>query len=388
MNRIRRNLALVLAFAFVSSAHAQTDPISEAVAGVSSSFHPWVHDAIDYAGNIVGEFRQESIRLHWLANSDIRMLMVAHNEGTGAGIKVILPNLYMKEAPSDDELYAEFDWQNEAMSMIGHSSASKSSLGLFLTNGDGGSVGTELLDTSSEKTIFKMYFDAGGNVYVPADPTNYMKVNMGDFMQGMFDALEIGIEVAVELHLTRVMDYILVDLARLVGAGDVDLSLLGGYLSDDFFQQNGIDDWDTQLSYNSDTNTFDFDFAAESVIESRLREALRELVQSRLELVSHFPLVNFAFLASPTLVRAEANNRGVSFREELGTWLGQDGAIRITLTSGNDAGYVFVFDRYNRLALLQDTDGSWASYGYDSDVTVQLPANIVTIQDLMRQNAP
>jgi hypothetical protein len=297
-------------------------------------------------------------------DSDITMTMKSHDEGGTDFIGSPLEGVgyvFMRSGPSDSSLYAEFDRQNLTMSMRAESSASDGMLGARLM-GYGG-----FQEANSEATDVTMFFDAAGNVYVPSDNGQYIKANMNAMVASMISTVEYSLDVAMDSQVTEMLSAMLSELTSLLSLYGMD-AVYEAY--EDSALLNEIIALHTSLAYSNGTLSPE--------LRQQLRDALRDAIQSRFASFGSFPLIHFAYVFSPTMVRERGN-----VREESTTWNGYGGATQFTVTSGDDAGYVIIFDVFGRLVLLRDTDGSTATYSYDSDVSVQLPQNVVSMQDLM-----
>lgn len=355
MNPLRTIPAAALLLSLAGVADAQSDQGPGASGGVQSTLGEFALDAFEDVGTLY----QEVVRHYWLTTSDIRMTMKASDAGTGysddvgnVAEKRIGPwdMFIVREAPSDYSLYAEFDWDNHAMSMRAKDSGGKDSLE-FLP------LGAEI-ETNGEATDVTMYFDADGNVYVPIGNGGYVQADFADAIAQAFDSLEFGVQAAIDSGAAEMVDA----LGSFAGSINDDDDYLEGLLPEEVLDVLG--EYNEQTQWNRETQSWEVDPDAQGLLEQRLRALLRELAQARYGALTQFPLVNFA-LYSPTLVRAHGN-----VREESVTWGGQVGATRFTVASGSDAGYVIIFDGAGRLVLLRDTDGNTAEYMYDRDISV------------------
>jgi len=362
MNGIRSLLASILVFGLAGPAYAQSTPTpAESWAAIQHAFPPQVNDAYESAGHLYSEATHS---LWFIMDSDITMTMKSHDEGGTDYIGNPLESsiyVFMRSGPSDSSLYAEFDRQNLTMSMRAKSSASDG----ILAGGFPGFSGT--VDAGSEATDVTMFFDAAGNVYVPTDDGQYIKANMNAMVASMISTLEYSLEAAMDSQVTEALNAMLSELASLLSLDGMDtMSMAYG----DSALLDAIIGVHMHLAYNNGTLSPE--------LRQQLRDALRDAMQSRFASFGSFPLIHFAYVFSPTMVRERGN-----VREEPTTWQGYGGATKFTVASGDDAGYVMIFDVFDRLVLLKDTDGSTATYSYDSDVTVQLPQNVLSMQDLM-----
>lgn len=354
MNPLRTIAATALVLGFSGPAQSQSDPDPDASGSIQSTLGEFAANAFEDAGTLY----QNAIRHYWLRTSDIRMIMKAHDEGTGTTDygDVIEERggpwdlfAFSQEA-SDASLYAEFDWDNRAMSMRAKDSGSRG-YAEFVPF-------AERIDTSSEATDVTMYFDAAGNVYVPTGNGRYTSVNFADAIGAAFGTLAFGIEAAVDLRAAEMMDAL---AATSVIVFDEFNPLTGLF---DQFLSEGVRDLlsEYQPTYIEGEG---WTYNRDGGVQTRLRQMFLNLSFARYEILTNYPLVNFAFIFSPALVRNYDN-----IREEPTTWAGRGGATKFTVTSGSDAGYVIIFDGAGRLVLLRDTDGSTAEYMYDRDVSV------------------
>lgn len=326
-------LAAVLALVFATPVQAQSEQGLGAFNGIPSS----VHELVDGWAQDLGSAYREAVRLGGLTRGDIRMRMRAQGEASAGGIGLGEAGalIWWEETPlGEDELYAEFDWANLAMSMRVQSSGSEGSLWVL----------GEELDASQEAQDITMYFDRTGTVYVPIGNGNYVSANLPNMFGQMSGALQVGIDNAIESSVGEQLDL----LVGLVGMGLVNIP--PGYL--DVGIQEILEEYASSGG-------------ADSLLQE-LRDELERLTRLQFEAIGAFPpLIHFAFIYSPEIVRSS-----IAVREETVNWQGREDCTRMTITSGGDAGYVFVFDRLGRLAHLRDTDGSTATYWYDDDVTV------------------
>ena len=356
MNPLRIIAATTLILGLGGLAHAQSDQGPDASGGIQSTLGELAADASED----VGALYQQAVNGFWLNNSDIRMTMKAHDEGSGqigadgsvSPLELFGPFVITEEA-SDSSLYAKFDRQNMAMSMRARDSGGQSSIGLPMTGLS--------LDTSSEATDVTMYFDAAGNVYVPTDASGtggYVRANLGDVIGGMLGTFQFGIQAAMESGAAEMLDY----LGGIAGVNYGNTEVAGLFPEG---TQGLLSEYADYASWNDETQSYEVDSDGLGPLQQQLLELYLELAQIRYDELVRFPLVNFAFVFSPTLARSYGNTR-----EESVTWDGLPGATKFTVTSGSDAGYVIIFDWFDRLVLLKDTDGSTAEYMYDVDVTV------------------
>lgn len=407
MNPLRPGIATALILGLVTSANAQSEQSADAWDGVQATLGEFVLDTFEE----VGASYQEAVRHYWLTTSDITMTMTMHDEGTigtgpyaGTINESELDNIeifgdpgnqwFQFETPSNQAVYAEFDWDNFAMSMHVSDSGNQSGVGAIFP----GIGPLPILDTVAEATDVTMYFDADGNVYVPqypdghlteemqqgpVDPATapYMRANLPDVMAGMFGALQFGVEAILDSRITDMVD----DFLSLWMDQGLNGLAITNMLTQEGIPHGAIQDllleYINRNSYDAESETYELDLDAIGPLERRLVEIFSDLLQARYDAILKFPMVNFAFFYSPTLVRTHGN-----VQEEPTTWNGQPGATRFTVTSGDDEGYVMMFDGAGRLVLLRDTNGDTAEYSYDRDLTVRLPTNILNVYELMRRN--
>jgi len=341
MHLLRPIATLTLILGFAAEAIAQSDEGTDSSGGVQSTLGEFVSDAFDDLGTLY----QEAVRLYWLSNSDITMWMTAHDEGTGdggEGEERVGPfdMFILREAPSDSSLYAEFDWDNLAMSMRARDSGNESSVEFH-------PLGAEI-DTSAEPTDITMYFDSSGTVYVPTGTGGYVTANLGDMVSNSIDVFQVPFEIAINYGVAEMLD----NLLGYAAIGMDDMSFGGGIPEPliDAFEEYA------ETAWNNETQSWEYT-SESGILEDRLREILENLMRVNYQALSVFPLVNFSILYSPTAVRSFG---GVA--EESTSWLGQPGGTRFTVASGSDAGYVIAFDQFNRLVLLRDSDGNTARY--------------------------
>lgn len=323
----------ILALVFGTPVQAQDEQGLGDFNGIPSS----VLELVDGWAQDLGAAYREAVRLGSLTRNDIRMKMRAQPEASAGGIGLGQAGaiILWEETPlGEDELYAEFDWANLAMSMRMKSEGSDGSLWVL----------GEELDASQEATDITMYFDAAGTVYVPTGDGNYVSANLPNMFGQMTGALQsIDFDSVIESSVGEQMDalaFILGGALMEIPPGYLDVGIQE--LMEEYISSGGADG-----------------------ILQELQDQLESLTTSEFEAISAFPLVNFAFVFSPDGIRSS-----IDVQEETVTWQGREDSTRMTITSGEDAGYVFVFDRYGRLAHLRDTDGSTATYWYDRDVTV------------------
>ena len=199
----------------------------------------------------------------------------------------------------------------------------------------------------SQEQDITMYIDAQGYWYVPVDNPDirrgYVRVNPSQGLQNIAESLEIGIETAIDAR---------INIIEAEWANAAPIYELG--------TQEMRDEFEALSSMTKFVDYFD---------PGQLHQLVSDLVGLQSQQLGFFPaFIHFAFFISPHLARSEFN-----VREEILSWRGQDDCIRMTILSGDEAGYMIVFDRYGRLIHLRDKEGETADYWYDRDVTVNIP---------------
>lgn len=377
--RPRRScLAAILLLSTAAPAHAQNERGLGVRDGIQSSVNRIVGHFLEGADELGPQFREVG-RHMWLFSNDIVLRMSATDEGERVNLGPGGELLGWREEGGESSLYAEFDWQNRAEYMRVNTSDGKASLGLAYAG--------EVMSREARDDVAEMYFDKNGYAYVLVEHESgnefYVRVNVPGMMGDLVGALQISIDNAIEDGVAEALDRVFSlmgalapdALHRVFGSGSgMDPNSFAEDMQD-FVRgmRNFLDAY--APSYNPETGEYEF---AEGVTEDRFREFLEnvESMERRAreqfeELGAFPPLIHFAFILTPTTVRSQA-----SVQPSTIPCGGQDDCTRFVVTSGEQRGYILVFDHYDRLVYLRDTDGSSATYSYDRDVTVTLPPSV------------
>ncbi len=335
--------------------------------GIQSSLNRFMDSAAEVYDSLKPKF-DEYLRYAALLSSDIRMRMNATSPEDWVGAMspgAWSPFLYMLETESEGSIYAEFDWQNQAQSMRVKSSESKTILGSPLG----------ILEGVHAAQDFTMYIDAQNYWYVPTDDYGYIRINALGAMGDIARQLEFSIEAAIDAQVTEMLD----ELAELAIGELWNFRADGNDWLNDFIPMEIIRAYSIALE-NSGGSVTEAHLRA---VEEKLKAVLEKLAERRHQQIEIFPaLIHFAFIVSPTMARTQFN-----VREETLVWRGQNNCTKMTVVSGQEAGYQIVFDRYGRLIHLRGTDGATADYWYDRDVTVTIPpAKTIDFGKLMKPN--
>ena len=326
--------------------HGQDDPTGAVSDGIQSSLNELFDDAAEVS---LESAYQEIVRQAWLFDEDIRLWMNTESEGGTQGLGVGgIPAIWWREEPSEGELYAQFDWQNQATSMRITESGGGGELG----------VGNLVLPSSDGRDgPITMYFDAAGTVYVPTEEGRYIRASLPGLFGQMAGALDMNIDQAIEAGVTGMLDRLGVYTAA-TSASDVPgpiRDLLAAYAD--------------RATFNRETGEWEVD----NVTEEMLRDWVAEFRAQYESLSTLPPLIHFAFILTPWTVRSQLRVREDTHINWRGRHVACNDCTQFTVTEGDQTGYVLIFDGYDRLVHLKDTDGSTAEYAYDKDVTVRIP---------------
>ena len=331
-------LTAFIYFLGIVPATAQSEPGPfDGLQNTLNEFADVASDAYDY----LAEAYNEQVRLGMLAQSDIRMMMKAKfDEESIRALPYGYATLFNSHTTArETSMYAEFDWQNMAEMIDARSSEST------ITANLGPISGTST--NEAERSI--MYVDGGGYWYVPTDQYGYVQVNLQNQMQRVANTLELSLDLAIEAGVTEMMD-------QLALMALIDWNIFGG---------SPVPEMPFELLQMLQDPDID-------VTGELLRELLEQQMQNHFQLLGNLPpFIHFAMVISPTLARAHFN-----VSEQTVTYRGEPNCTKMTVLSGDDAGYISIFDQYGRLIHLRDTDDATADYWYDRDVTVNIPQSV------------
>ena len=320
--------------------HAQSEAI--AFDGLQNSLNEFV-DAAAQTYESLNLNYDEYIRLRWLVNSDIRMVMnMEFDEEMISSGSYGYGGLFSNyQSAREGSVYIKFDWQNMAQSMYSTVSGSSKLL----------SISPYTMDGTNKGDDFVAYVDAQGYWYVPVDNYGYMRVSIKKKMKNVASKLALSIDAAIATGATEMMDQLLAAMLTM-DLGALGIGSFYPWLPPEIFAALADPNVDVAAELLSSMTP---------LLEAEMKSILGNLP----------PFIHFAFVISPDMARSR-----FEVQEETITWRGQEHCTKMILLSGKDKGYQMVFDPYNRLINLKDTDDSSAEYWYDRDVTVTIPSAI------------
>lgn len=304
-----------------------------------------INNAIEEASDKVAK----PSRMDMLRKSDIRLRMIAKNDkgrtrldnpgptATGGG-----DGFYMYKS-GNDEIYAEFDWDNVALSMLGSGSTTE------YYDGTKAMGGTEIYKEVGDEIM--QYTDKDGYWYVPYDDPNgkhkHIKFNAKELIVGGLNDL---IDLASEENAENLM-FLLEETFKTIDWDDL------GY------EYHAI-----AITASGTLNEMIKKLASEET-KKQLKDGLKELISEELSQIGGFPIfIHWALLYSPDSIKAKFQHKEttVPFR-------GIPNCTKIQVTSGEESGKSMIFDQYDRLVFINALNDGTAEYFYDKDVTVKIP---------------
>lgn len=296
----------------------------------------------------------EAGRLYMLFTSDIRMLMKAHDEGIN---QEFLETRYV-ETSSDASIYAEFDWDNKALSMHLKKSENKT----FIKHvADFGPV---YHHKKNKEIDHYQYTDKDGYWYVPGDPPHYQGTGEQNYIKfNAKKAARDGLDLLSELNLGII--------AHEVGLG---LSAIWNVIGSELYYAGVGENY-----YLGPIDIRGFSEAGENA-EARINEIRQMLNEEYLSMVGFPVFIHWALIYSPDVILANYNVTETT----QDCYNIPNGCTKLTIGSGKDRGKYMIFDQYNRLIYIDSKKEGSVEFRYDRDLTVRLPP-AWNYSDIMRE---
>ena len=273
---------------------------------VQQALNQWVLDQIAGTGSLRGAY-EEGVRLWQLFGEDVQMWMNVETETQADGFRLGQYFFFGGEIGSESSMYAKFDWQNMATAML--VTSGESSTGFGYTQGAaqvGPNLGGFMFDSEEQSVL--MFFDNEGFIYTPYEDElgrgGFIKTDTVAFMQDMMQALDVGLDLAIESGITEMVDRLLASLGMLANAGADDW--IFDYIPQEvlseamlgYFREQGI-------GFGGNTEPDDTAMSNLDLTEDRLRELIREFETAQFDRIRAIPpIIHFAWIISPASMRA------------------------------------------------------------------------------------